>query len=64
MRTDFSPTLVAARRLSLSAAPAKANTGSTPPLEIRSCEWPRRTPARPRVCGIWQALQAIQARHA
>jgi hypothetical protein len=64
MRSNFSPTLEAARRLSLSAAPAKAHTGSNPPMEVRACEWPRRTPAPPARTGIWQALQQIQARHA
>jgi len=46
------------------AHPAKANTGSTPPIEIRSCAWPRRAPSAPSRTGIWQALQQIQARHA
>jgi hypothetical protein len=64
MRANFSPTLEAARRLNLSASPAKASTGSTPPMAIRSCEWPRRTPSAPARTGIWQALQQIQARHA
>jgi hypothetical protein len=64
MRTNFSPMAEAARRLSSGAAPAKPHTGSTPPMEPRWCEWPRRTPVnRPRG-GIWQALQQIQARHA
>ncbi|MBI2814219.1 MAG: hypothetical protein HYX71_08035 [Opitutae bacterium] len=62
MRTSFSPTLEAARRLN--ANPAKANTGSTPPMEPRWCEWPRRAPAPRRAVGIWQTLQQIQARHA
>jgi hypothetical protein len=64
MRANFSPTLEAARRLHLSAPAAKANTGSTPPMEVRSCAWPRRTAAAPARTGIWQALQQIQARHA
>lgn len=62
MRTNFSPTLEAARRLSRSATPAKGNSGSQPPFEPRSCEWPRRV-AAPRT-GIWQALREIQLRHA
>jgi hypothetical protein len=64
MRTNFSPTSAAARLLATRAAsPAKADTGSNPPMEPRWCEWPRRTPAAsPR--GIWQALREIQARHA
>jgi len=62
MRTSFSPTREAARRLS--AGPAKALSGSTPPIEPRWCEWPRRTPAPRRAAGIWQTLQQIQARHA
>ncbi len=64
MRTNFSPMAEAARRLSAGSAPAKPNTGSTPPMEPRWCEWPRRTPATPSRGGIWQALQQIQARHA
>jgi hypothetical protein len=65
MRTNFSPTLEAARRLSLSATPVKVNTGSTPPMEAQWCAWPRRTPSAPGRTGIWQALRAIQeARHA
>ena len=64
MRTNFSPTAAAARRL--------ATRGSQPPMipapaaiaEERWCEWPRRAPAPRRVLGIWQTLQAIQARHA
>lgn len=62
MRTSFSPTMEAARRLG--PGPVKANTGSTPPMEPRWCEWPRRTPAPRRTTGIWQTLQQIQARHA
>ncbi len=64
MRANFSPTLEAARRLSLSAPMAKANAGSTSPLEIRACAWPRRPAPVPARTGIWQALQQIQARHA
>jgi hypothetical protein len=64
MRTNFSPTLEAARRLSLSAPIARTPTGSAPPMEIRACAWPRRTPSAPARTGIWQALQQIQARHA
>ncbi|MDI1318835.1 MAG: hypothetical protein PSW75_01400 [bacterium] len=64
MRTNFSPTLEAARRLCASATPTKANTGSAPPFEPRWCEWPRRTPPTRARTGIWQALQQIQARHA
>ncbi|HRG56303.1 MAG TPA: hypothetical protein PLG56_09705 [Lacunisphaera sp.] len=54
----------AARRLGAATAPARPGPGSTPPLEPRWCEWPRRTPARPARTGLWQALQQIQARHA
>lgn len=64
MRTNFSPLAEAARRLSTGAQPAKANSGSNPPMEIRWCEWPRRAPAHPRRAGLWQTLQQIQARHA
>ena len=64
MRANFSPTLEAARRLHQSASPVKAGTGSTPPLDVRSCAWPRRAPSAPSRTGIWQALQQIQARHA
>lgn len=64
MRTNFSPTLEAARRLHLSAPPARTPVNSTPPMEIRACVWPRRTPSAPVRTGIWQALQQIQARHA
>lgn len=64
MRTNFSPMAEAARRLNGGQPAVKPNTGSTPPVEPRWCEWPRRTPASPRRGGIWQALQQIQARHA
>jgi hypothetical protein len=64
MRTNFSPTLEAARRLAARGTPTKASTDSTPPMEAaRWCEWPRRAAAMPRG-GIWQALREIQARHA
>lgn len=64
MRTNFSPTTLAARRLAAGPVPAKANSGSTPPMEPGWCEWPRRTPAAPARAGIWQTLQQLQARHA
>ena len=64
MRTNFSPMAEAARRLSASSSPVKAQAGSNPPFEPRWCEWPRRTPTAPARTGIWQALQQIQARHA
>jgi len=64
MRTNFSPMAEAARRLGAGPVADQRNTGSTPPMEPRWCEWPRRTPANPPRGGIWQALRQIQARHA
>lgn len=64
MRGSFSPTAAAARLLAVRGTPARPATDSTPPMEPRVCEWPRRAaPAAPRG-GIWRALQQIQARHA
>ena len=63
MRSSFSLTSAAARLLASHQASQKAATDSNPPMEPRSCEWPRRAPAAPRG-GIWRALQQIQARHA
>jgi hypothetical protein len=64
MRGNFSPTSAAARLLATRGTPARPATDSTPPMEPRACEWPRRTaPVAPRG-GIWRALQQIQARHA
>ena len=37
----------AARRLSAGSGSGKPTAGSTPPLEPRWCEWPRRTAAQP-----------------
>jgi hypothetical protein len=62
MRANFSPTAAAARLMTTRASAPKAGD-STPPMETRWCEWPRRAPAAPRG-GIWRALQQIQARHA
>ena len=58
MRTNFSPTMEAARRLVARETPPKP----APAAEARWCDWPRRAPA-PRV-SIWQALREIQTRHA
>ncbi len=64
MRTSFSPTLEAARRLASRAPQPRADTGSTPPVEARWCDWPRRAPAAAPRVSIWQALREIQTRHA
>ena len=64
MRTSFSPTSAAARLHAAREAQSKSNPPFAPAAEARWCEWPRRAPAAPRRGGIWQALQAIQARHA
>jgi hypothetical protein len=64
MRTNFSPTSAAARMLATRPTPSKHVSESNPPMEPRSCEWPRRAPAAAPRGGIWQALRAIQARHA
>lgn len=63
MRGSFSPTAAAARLLVTRAPAPKAATDSNPPVEPRTCEWPRRAPAAPRA-GIWRTLQQIQMRHA
>ncbi|AOS46413.1 hypothetical protein Verru16b_03519 [Lacunisphaera limnophila] len=64
MRADFSPTSAAARQLATRGAASKSSSPSTPPMEVRSCEWPRRDSAPAPRGGIWRALQQIQARHA
>ena len=64
MRTDFSPTAEAARLLARRAAQPKALPAPVLATGERWCEWPRRAPAARRFVGIWQTLQAIQARHA
>ncbi len=64
MRTNFSPTSAAARLLAVREAQSKSNPPFTPSAGAAACEWPRRAPAAPRRPGIWQTLQAIQARHA
>jgi hypothetical protein len=63
MRADFSPTLAAARLRAAQVAAQKSGQ-SNPPMEGRSCEWPRRHAAPMARGGIWRALQQIQARHA
>ncbi len=64
MRTSFSPTLEAARRLASRPPASPTNSPFAPAGAPRSCEWPR--PAAPAAsrAGIWQALRQIQARHA
>ena len=64
MRTNSSPTAIAARRLAAIGAQPKANQTCTPATESRWCEWPRRVQSNPPRAGIWQTLQQIQARHA
>jgi len=64
MRTNFSPTLEAARRHSAPPIPAKATPAPVPVKEERWCEWPRRMAAASPRAGIWRALQEIQMRHA
>jgi hypothetical protein len=64
MRTNFSPTSAAARLHTAREAQAKSTPPFAPAAEARWCEWPRPAPVAPRRTGIWQMLQAIQARHA
>jgi hypothetical protein len=64
MRTDFSPTAEAARRLAARGTQAPTTPAPVPAPTERWCEWPRRAPVTRRIMGIWQTLQAIQARHA
>jgi hypothetical protein len=64
MRADFSPTAAAARRLTAPASPTKPGGHSHPPMEARTCAWPRRDATPASRGGIWRALQQIQARHA
>ncbi len=64
MRTNFSPTAMAARRLTARPLPPKPEPSVPPAPDSRWCEWPRRdSGAFPRA-SIWQTLQQIQARHA
>ena len=73
MRTDFSPTAMAARLAARHEAdrPAASHPVATETVnnsrnvtEQLWCEWPRRKPATaPRRTGIWQALREIQTHH-